>query len=51
MLTFDRNKVTATVKKALKEEKDPMKIADDLKKALRTVEAVNVAKKLLKVAA
>ena len=37
VLSFDGDKVTATVKKALKEGKDPVKIVDELTKALQIV--------------
>jgi len=37
VLSFDGDKVTETVKKALKEGRDPVKIVDELTKALRIV--------------
>ena len=37
VLTFDGDKVTEVTKKALKEGRDPVKIVDDLTKALRIV--------------
>ena len=37
VLSFDGDKVTATVKKALKEGEDPVRIVDELTKALRVV--------------
>jgi len=37
VLTFDRDKVTEATKKALKEGQDPVKIVDELTKALRIV--------------